>query len=131
MDKELLFKARVPEDTVDIPGLGTVRVRGLSRGEVFAVQQAKGLAATERKILAFGMLDPALTEAEAGRWQEASPGGELEPVVDKIRDLSGLSEDSEKKAMSTFPDEPGDGVRVLPGAEAVDDGGASAGVDEQ
>jgi hypothetical protein len=44
------------------------------------VQAAKGIEATERKILALGMVDPTMTEAEAGQWQKASPGGEIEAV---------------------------------------------------
>jgi hypothetical protein len=131
MDKDLLFKARLPEGEIDVPGVGTVRVRGLTRGEVFAVQEVKGVAYAERKILALGMLDPELTETEAGRWQESSPAGEMEPVVELIRELSGLAEDAPKTAMRSFRDgQPaGDGVRSLPGAEAVDDSGAAQGVD--
>ncbi|MGH3735834.1 MAG: hypothetical protein ACRDT6_09475 [Micromonosporaceae bacterium] len=126
VDKETLFKPRVPEGELDVPGIGTIRIRGLSRGEVFAVQQAKGTAVVERKILAFGLVDPSLTETEAGRWQEASPAGELEPVVDEIRKLSGLTDGAEKAAYQSFPDEPGDGAGVLPGGEAGDDGGPAA-----
>lgn len=126
VDKERLLKPRVPEGEVELEGLGTVRVRGLSRGEVFMVQQMKGTAAVERKILALGVVDPALTESEAGQWQEASPAGELEPVVQKIQELSGLAEGSAKEAMLGFREEPGPGVRVLPGAETVDNGGPAA-----
>lgn len=134
MDEDLkarLLKPRVPEGTVDIPGLGTIRVRGLSRGEVFMTQQAKGAEAMERKVLALGMLDPVMTEDEVRQWQRSSPAGEMEPVTDKIRELSGLADTSEKQAMATFRDEPGPGVRVLPSDEAGDDGGPTAGADEQ
>ena len=131
MDKELLLKPRVPEGQVELP-VGTVTVRGLTRAEVFVVQKfGTTVELFERKMLALGMVDPQLTESEAGRWQAGSPAGEIEPIVDKIRELSGLADDSEKQAMATFRDEPGDGVRVLPGAEAVDDGGPAPGADEQ
>ena len=129
--KARLLKPRVPEGTVELEGLGTIRVRGLSRGEVFMIQQAKGTQAMERKMIAVGMLDPVMTEAEVGEWQKNSPAGELEPVTDKINELSGLGKKSEKQAMQTFRDGSGDGVRVLPGDEAVDDGGPAAGADEQ
>jgi hypothetical protein len=131
IDKEALLKTRLPEAEVPIPGVGTVRVRGLSRGEVFGTQKAKDTAVMERKILAFGMLDPVLTEAEVQRWQEACPAGELDPVVDKIRELSGLSDTSEKEAVLDFREGSDDGVRALPGAEAEHDGGGSAGADGQ
>lgn len=129
VSKEELFAARLPSAEVEIPGVGTVRVRGLSRGEVFGVQNAKGTAAVERKILAFGMVDPALTEPEVQRWQEASPAGELDEVVDKIRELSGLNDKAEKEAVLDFREGAEPGVRDVPGGQAVDDGGGTAGAD--
>ena len=71
MDKELLFKARLPEADVDIPGVGTVRVRGLSRVEAMLVQKVDDPETRERRILAYGMVDPPLSEGEAGRWERA------------------------------------------------------------
>lgn len=127
--KARLLKPRVPEGTVDLEGLGTVRVRGLSRGEVFMTQQVKGVEATERKIVAIGMLDPVMTEDEVRQWQRSSPAGEMEAVVDKISELSGLNKGAEKQAMQSFRDDSGDGVRVLPGGEAGHDGGPAAGAD--
>lgn len=113
MDDDLkgrLLKARVSEDDVEIDGIGTVRVRGLTRAEVFGTQQLKGIDAQERKIVALGMVDPPMTEAEVGQWQANSPGGEMEPVVGKISELSGLSAKSAKEAMSDFRDESDAGV---------------------
>jgi hypothetical protein len=129
--KARLLKPRVPEGTVELDGLGTIRVRGLSRGEVFMTQQAKGVEAMECKILALGMVDPQMTEDEVRQWQANSPAGEMEPVADKIRELSGLNRGAEKEAVQTFRDGSGDGVRVLPGDEAEHDGGPAAGADEQ
>jgi hypothetical protein len=131
MDKEALFAPRLPEDDVEVPGVGTVRVRGLSRAEAMHVQAANGPEATERRILALGMVDPPLTEAEAGRWQKASPAGELEPVTDRIAELSGMKPGADKETYKSFRDGSESGVRVLPGAEAVDDGGPAPGGDEQ
>ena len=129
MDKELLFKPRLPEADVDVPGIGMVRVRGLNRAEAMQVQSAKGTEATERVILALGMVDPELTEAEAGRWQKAAPAGEIEPVSRKIAELSGMVEGADKEAYKSVRDGAGDGVRVLPSAETEHDGGGTAGAD--
>lgn len=129
--KARLLTPRVPEGTVELEGIGTVRVRGLSRGEVYMTQQAKGVEAMERKILALGLLDPPMTEAEVGEWQRNSPAGEMEPVAEKIRQLSGLTTGADKAAVQTFRGGSGDGVRVLPGDQVVDDGGPAAGADEQ
>ena len=127
MDKQQLFKPRLAEDTVDVDDLGTVRVRALSRIEVFLAQQViEDEPAFERKILRFGMVDPQLTEAEAGRWQKASPAGELQPVLDKIRKLSKMDDAASKSGVPDVRDQPGPGVRSLPGGEAGDDGGADA-----
>lgn len=123
MDKEQLFEPRLAEDTVELDGLGTVRVRALSRIEVFLAQKViEDEAAHERKILRFGMVDPPLTEKDAQRWQEASPGGELQPVLDKIRELSKMDDGSSKSDVPDVRDGPGGGVRPLPGGAAVDDG---------
>lgn len=108
MDKELLFKPRLTEADVEIPGVGTVRVRALNRAEAMRVESTKGTEARERVILALGMVDPELTEAEVGRWQTAAPAGELQPVAVRIAELSGLLEAAPKEAMQTFRGEPDD-----------------------
>lgn len=130
MDKELLFKPRLPEAEIDVPGIGTIRVRGLNRGEAMMVQEAKGTEATERRIIALGMVDPPLTEDEVKRWQRAAPAGEIEPVSRRIAELSGLVEGAPKEAVKEFEANPDAEFRVLPGAEAGNDGGSPPGGDE-
>lgn len=130
MDKELLFKPRLPEADVELPGLGIARVRGLNRAEAMAIEAAKGVEAKERKIIAFGMVDPALTESEAGQWQKAAPAGELEPVTRKIAELSGMLPGSAKEAVKEFEANPDAEFPTLPGAEAKHDGGPPSGGDE-
>lgn len=120
--RDRLLKPRINEGTVDIEGVGTVRVRGLTRGEVFQAQQIKGTEAMERKIVAMGMVDPAMNEDDVKTWQRSSPAGELDAVANKIQELSGLGKGAEKSGMADVRDEPGDGVRVLPSDEAGDDG---------
>ena len=136
-DKEQLLKPRLPEAEVELPGVGTVRVRGLSRGEVLNMQKATDIEARnmdgpryliiERKMIAKAMVDPELSEDEVQNWQMNSPAGELEPVTKKIQELSGMSEAAEKEAVKTFRDDSGDGVRVLSGDEALDDSGGTSG----
>lgn len=127
--KARLLKPRINEDTVDIEGVGTVRVRGLSRGEVFALRKAKEAgrlkdeAAWDRRLVSLAMVDPEMTEDEVGEWQDNSPAGELEDVTKKIQELSGMAEGADKSSVEDVRGEPGDGVRVLPRTEAVDDGG--------
>lgn len=123
--KERLLSRRIPEDTVDLSE-GTVTVRGLTRGEVFLTQQIKDTEKSERKILSLAMVDPPMNEDEVRQWQRNSPAGEIEAVSAKVLELSGLAEGADKSGLSAIRDEPGDGVRVLPGDEVGDDGGASA-----
>lgn len=114
MDKELLFKPRLAEEDVEVPGVGTLRVRGLSRAEVLAVRKAADdnpdgprVLALERKMLALALVDPKLTEAEVGQWQDASAAGELEPVVQVVQRLSGMGARPDKQAYADFRGEPG------------------------
>ncbi len=116
MDKETLFRPRLPEDDVELPGVGTVRVRGLNRDEVLSVRKATDDAnrldgpralVLERKMLAAAMIDPTLTEAEVGKWQKAAPAGELEPVTLRVQELSAMVGGAAKEAYKSVPDEPG------------------------
>lgn len=94
MNKEDLFRPRLPEEDVETTA-GTIRVRGLNRAEAMIVAPLKGID-LERKALAFGMVDPALTEAEVTQWQKAAPAGELQSVAMVIQRLSGLAEGADK-----------------------------------
>ena len=129
MDKDLLFKPRLTEAEVEIPGVGTVRVRALNRQEAKALQKIESDDLRDLHMVAIGLVDPALSVSEVKRWAEASPAGEMEPVADRIAELSGMLAGSPKEAMKNFEANPDDEFRVLPGAEAVDDGGPAAGGD--
>lgn len=107
MDKEALLRSRLPEDDVEIPDLGTVRVRGLSRYEVLLAQKElpKGVLAMERVMLRFGMVDPPMSEDDVTAWQKASPAGELEPVTRRIQSLSGMGDGADKAQYKSVPSE--------------------------
>ena len=125
--KALLLSRRIDEGKVEL-SVGTVRVRGLTRGEVFMTQKAGDTEAAERRIVALGMIDPPMSEDDVKQWHRNSPAGELEAVVAKIQELSGLGKGADKSGLQDVRDEPGDGVRVLPGDEAGDDSRDVAGV---
>lgn len=87
MDKdELIHKYRISEGEVQLPQ-GTIRVRGLSRAEVFKVQEMN-VQEGEAHTLHLAMLDPKISLDEAKEWQANSPAYEIEPVTDKINELS-------------------------------------------
>lgn len=97
----------MPEDDVEVPGIGTVRVRGLKRGEVIAQRKATDNAESidgprtlvlERKMLAMALVKPEMTEAEVREWQEVSGAGEMDPVMRKVQELSNMDEGASKEA---------------------------------
>lgn len=101
VDLEVLLKSRLPEAVVAIANVGEVRVRALSRSEVMELQEkrdARGPVGTEVYCLVRGIVEPALSEADARALLDASAGAELQPVVDAIMRLSGLTEGAQKSA---------------------------------
>lgn len=125
IDKELLFKSRLPEADVEVPGIGIMRVRGLSRTEALHCRDTSDIVTVERRMIALGLVDPVLTEGEVKRWQENSPASELEELTLRISELSGMTEGAAKAAYKEFESDPDGEFRVLPGAEAVDDRGTA------
>lgn len=104
VSKDQLFTTRLTEEDVEIPGIGKVRVRALSRAEVLAFRNrtVQDVTEMERALVAAGMVDPKLTEDEVLKWQEASAAGELEPVTRTISRLSGMDEGAAKEAVKRF-----------------------------
>lgn len=99
---EQLTTRRLPQGFVDVEIEGEpvrVYVRGLSRFEVLVSKDKEerlGVVAMERMMLHRGMLEPPMTEEQVTDWQKAGPAGEMEPVVGKIAELSGMLEDAAK-----------------------------------
>src|SRR5689334_19532258 len=110
MDKEALFRPRLEQADVEIPGVGTVTVRALTRWELLTaghgVKEGNVLE-LERRMLAYGMVEPALTESEVGEWQKVCPANEIQPILAKINELSGVGKDAHKEAYKSLRPEPG------------------------
>lgn len=110
MDKAALLRPHLAEVDVTLPDGGVVRVRALSRAEVFAFQalHAQGDAnLLDSRMLAAAMVDPELTEEEVGQWRAGAPNGEVDAVSDAILEVSGLKEGAARQASATFPAGPG------------------------
>lgn len=107
--KARLLAPRLPEGDVEIEGVGTVRVRALTRAELLQAGrlESKGPAAMERYTLACGMVDPAMTQDDVAAWQQASPANEMNAVSERINELSGISAGAAKEAYKSLRDEPG------------------------
>lgn len=98
MDKDTFLKPRLPEREVEIPGVGTVRVRGLSRAEILSARALSGEDATERFILLVALVDPQLTADEVVQWHGSATTAEMSLVLSAIKDLSGLEVGADKAA---------------------------------
>lgn len=107
MDKAALLTRRVADITaeVEVPGLGTVVVRGLSRWQMIAVfQLSKKPHRQEQLAISFGMVDPELTPEEVAEWQRCATASELEAVAQKINELSGIGPGAAKSVVSADGD---------------------------
>jgi hypothetical protein len=100
MDKSQLLASRVGAEPYEIPGQGTITIRGLSREQMHeaGTHVDEGVAGMEAAMLAHGLVDPELTVDEARQWQANSPAGEIQPIVERINVLSGVAGASQKEA---------------------------------
>lgn len=99
LDKEALLKKRFGEEVVEIPGVGEVRVRALTRGEALAFKdRTDDVARFEQQILALAMVEPQMSEQDIAAWQDASPAGELDGVFRVVLRLSGMEAKADKAA---------------------------------
>jgi hypothetical protein len=103
VSKEDLLKARFGIEEIEIPGVGTVKVRALSRAQAMQLRDKEmTVAEVEQKLLAWAMVDPVMTMTDVQAWQENSPAGELQPITEAITRLSGMETSAPKQAMRDF-----------------------------
>lgn len=99
LSKTELLARRLGEAEYEIPGVGTVRMRGLSRAEVLELRSLEGgVAATDRRMLSLALVDPPVTEDDVATWQQNSNPGEIEALTLAIADLSGMGDGAAKAA---------------------------------
>ena len=102
LDRNDLLVRRLLEEDVDIPDVGTVRVRGLSRGEVFDLRGDDiSLAELEIRTLAACLIEPVISVDDAREWYYGAPQNETGLVLERIRKLSALDEGAQKSNGTT------------------------------
>lgn len=106
VSKDTLLKPRLTEGTVAIPGVGTVRIRSLSRAEVLTAGE-RDRTGWEVALLAAGVVEPDLTEDEVRQWRENAPPDTVNVVAEAILGLSGMLSTAVGEAKRSFPEEPG------------------------
>lgn len=103
VSKADLLKKRFGEEEVEVPGVGTVRVRALTRGQALELQgKEMPVVEMERRLIALAMVEPKLTEDEVGEWQDNTTAGELQGVMEAIVRLSGMEAHAGKAAYQQF-----------------------------
>lgn len=116
MDKNKLFARRLKESEVEIPDVGTVRIRALTREEVLKLGIVPGsaveldIAVAEQKMLSKAMVDPEMSENDIRQWQENSPAMEINIVFEAVLKMSGLAPGTAKEMVKQFPQQAGLGV---------------------
>lgn len=94
----------MPHDDVTVAN-GKVRVRGLSRREVLRMQhlKAQGIIKTEEQweqhFLSAALVIPEMTKEDVADWQ-ATPAAQLNDVILKVEELSGMREGAQKRDLS-------------------------------
>jgi hypothetical protein len=108
LTKEQLLAQRFGVREHVIAGVGTIKVRSLTRGESLeVVGKELDRGAAERYLLSKGLVEPALTEADVKVWQDSSPAGEIQDIAKLITELSGLSDGAPKSGVPGDGDQPG------------------------
>lgn len=94
------------EDYVPLRNGKMIHVRALNRLEALHVQAADDLAERERRALVLGVVSPKLTDDTVKTWQRRSDASEIEPVANRIAQLSGLMPDADKESYKSPGIEP-------------------------
>lgn len=110
LSKETLLKSGLPEETITVDGLGTVRVRSLSRAEFLRIRQADG-EGWEIGIVACGLVEPALSEEEVRDWHGRVAPRIFDDLAAEILRVSGLrkatADPAVEDATHNFPENEG------------------------
>lgn len=108
IDKDTLLKAKIAAKTIEIPGVGEFRYRGLSRKEALAQagedpkEVMKRLSISEAKLFALCVVEPALTEDEWAQVQDNYEATTFEPLAAAIAEASGADPEAAKQAYKQF-----------------------------
>jgi len=89
VSKDAFLKGHLPEADIEVPEIGVIRIRGLSRSESLRTVDMDS-DVREAQVLAWGIIEPALTVEDAETWRSNATGGVVAAVVHEILLLSGM-----------------------------------------
>lgn len=103
LDVGALLAERFGVVDVELPGLGTVKVRPLTRAEAIKLRGVElQVDEMEQTLLSLAMVEPKMTKDQVRQWQEVAPAGELEPIGEEIIRISGMDKVAGKQAYADF-----------------------------
>jgi hypothetical protein len=99
--REQLLAERFGVRDYEIPDVGTVRVRPLTRSEALdVVGREMDKAEQEQLVLSQALIEPKMTMSDVAAWQSTSPAGEIQDLVQFVQQISGLAEGAPKSGVS-------------------------------
>lgn len=111
----------MPEDDVTLDNGRVVRVRGLSRWETLKGKDVDDRVLWEAYVVSTGMVTPAMTAEQVEGWQKTSLPAELEPVTDRIAELSGMDDGAERRIVRELVEDEAAQFRAVPSGSAEND----------
>lgn len=101
LDKSQLLERSFSVSEVEIPGVGTVKARGLTRGEVNVLMGMKDIDQNtfDRFVLSRALVEPKMTENDVKAWQDVALPNEIGNVIEAVMKLSGLESGAEKSGV--------------------------------
>mgnify|MGYP001593033462 FL=1 len=100
LSKEELIKARFGVEDFELAGVGTVRIKPLTRAQALEVRGKElTVAEVEQCLLSWAMVEPGLTREDVAAWQEVADAGSFEPLVDRIAEISGMKKGASKSGV--------------------------------
>ncbi|WP_410669133.1 hypothetical protein [Amycolatopsis sp. cmx-4-68] len=101
VSKEDLLAKRFGVEDFEVPELGTFRIRALTRAQALEIKDREmPVAIAEQRILSRAVVEPQLSEEDVAELQAHVPAGLLEPLVDRIATISGMTKGSPKSGVS-------------------------------
>lgn len=99
--RERLMRRHLPEEDVDVPGQGTLRMRALTRDEVKGLRdEADGdMDLYECMLISAALVDPEMSASDVALWSKGAPAGELVIVSGAVSRLSGLGQEGSKSGV--------------------------------
>jgi hypothetical protein len=95
-----ILARKTGRDTVELPGGGTVAIRGLTHAEVVEGQAMKGLNDKTCFYVANAMIDPVMTFEDVQAWAAEGSAGDITTISERVQMLSGLMEGAGKSGVS-------------------------------